>query len=289
MRTPRGQAVTEVALSLLVLVPILLGAIYLAEASMFRLEATEAATEPLWDATGYANNSYTGGFNRTPGAASAASTNANARMRPRTMLFTQATAPAVRCTAGTGLGLTITPTSSVYTDNGGISCTSQLTVDPRGLTRFFLDRGQGAMFKEPLDNWRRQFSFCQNEDCRPYVMAIGDWGLTNQNGEENECNLTMGGCANAGFFDFARTTYQSHRRGNGTLNRSFVQLVEGVVRETPAELASMTDFQMSFRGEESGFIQGVPVSEGDRNWRTSPSLGAWGASHGMRSEGFLGR
>ena len=52
------------------------------------------------------------------------------------------------------------------------------------MTRFFVDKGQGAMFKEPLARMQRQFVFCGTEKCRPYVMAIGDWGLTNRNGED---------------------------------------------------------------------------------------------------------
>ncbi len=284
----RGQAATEVALGILVMIPIITGGLFLSEAAMFRLKATEAATEPLWDATAYQQQSYTGTFNRTPGAAATASAKANARSKARTLVFSQSSKPAVQCTAGSGLGLTITPTAGSYQDNGGISCTSQLTVDPQGITRFFVDTGSGAMFKEPMDNMLKHFSFCQNEACRPFVMAIGDWGLTNQGGEDNECNLTMGGCANPGFFNAAKRTYEANRTGDGTQNPAYVDFVKGVVQEVPANLARMTDFQMSFKGEESGFIQGVPVSEGEPDWHTTPSFGAWAASYGTRSSRFLG-
>lgn len=284
----RGQAVTEVALGILVMIPIIVGGIYLAEASMFRLEATEAATEPMWDATAYQQNSYTGAFNRTPAAAGAATSRANARASPRSMVFNRASAAQMQCNAGSGLGLTIGPTAGVYTDNGGISCTARLTVDPQGITRFFVDRGPGAMFKEPMGNMLKNFSFCETEKCRPFVMAIGDWGLTNRGGEDNECNLTMDGCANQGFFDFAKSTYEANRTGAGTRNDAYVQYVEQVVQQTPANLARLTDFQMSFKGEESGFIQDVPVSEGEPEWRTTPSYGAWEDSYGARSTKFLG-
>lgn len=287
-RQRRGQAATELALGILVMIPIITGGLFLSEAAMFRLKATEAATEPLWDATAYQQNSYTGAFNRTPGAAAVATAKANARNTPRTLVFSQGSAAQVQCTAGSGLGLSIGPTSGVYTDNGGISCTSRLTVDPQGITRFFVDTGGGAMFKEPMDNMLKHFSFCQNEKCQPFVMAIGDWGLTNAGGEENECNLTMGGCANGGFFRAARTVYEANRTGDGTQNTAFADFVDQVVQQHPAQLERMTDFQMSFKGEESGFIQGVPVSEGEPEWHTTPSFGAWEASYGARSSKFLG-
>ena len=282
---------TEVALGLLLLVPVLLGAIYLAEASIFRLEATEAVTEPLWDATGYQQSSYSGAFDRTPGAAGTASGNANARMRSRTMVFTRADPARVRCTiGGTPLGLSITATSNVYADNGGMSCTSQLVVDPRGMTRFLLDQvGRGAMFKEPLANMQRQFDFCQNEECRPFQMAIGDWGLTNRTQEDQECALTMSGCANQGFFDFSQRIYERYRTGGGTRGRQYQRFVEGMVVVPPNGLTNMLDFQMSFRGEESNFTQRVPVSEGEPEWKTSPGgVGTWAASYAGRSPRFLG-
>jgi hypothetical protein len=287
-RNNRGQAITEVALGILLMIPIILGGLFLAEAAVFRLKATEAATEPMWDATAYQHNSYTGAFNKTPGAVAAANTAANGRATGRTMIFTRAAAATMTCSAGTGLGLSIGPTAGVYTDNGGMSCTSQLVVDPHGMTRFFLDKGEGRFFQEPMDNMLKHFNFCQNEKCQPFVMAVGDWGLTNKNGEDNECNLTMTGCANKGFYDFSKSVYEANRSGSGTLNDAYVRFVTGVVQETPADLEKMTDFQMSFKGEESQFIQTVPVSEGEPDWHTTPSFAAWETSHAVRSAKFLG-
>jgi hypothetical protein len=287
-RNNRGQAITELALGILVTIPIIVGGLFLAEAAVFRLKATEAATEPMWDSTGYRQQSYTGVFNRTPAAAATASAGANARARSRTMIFTRGSAPQARCTAGSGLGVSISPTAAVYADNGGQSCTSSLVVDPHGITRFFLDQGPNGFFKEPMNNMLKHFSFCQNERCQPYVMAVGDWGLTNLNGEGEECNLTMGGCANSGFFSAARTVYEANRTGAGTRNDAYVQYVEQVVQQTPANLSRLTDFQMSFKGEESTFIQSVPVSEGESDWATTETFGAWGDSYGARNSKFLG-
>ncbi|MBS1149823.1 MAG: hypothetical protein H6Q89_1521, partial [Myxococcaceae bacterium] len=120
-RHNRGQAVTELALGILVLIPIIVGGLFLAEAAMFRLKATEAATEPMWDATAYRQQSYTGAFNRTPAAAAVATSLANARAVSRRLVFTEASAAQVSCSPGTGLGLSIGPTAGVYVDNGGMS------------------------------------------------------------------------------------------------------------------------------------------------------------------------
>jgi hypothetical protein len=157
------------------------------------------------------------------------------------------------------------------------------------MSRFFLEQGRGGFFKESMARMSRSFAFCENEACSPFVMAIGDWGLTNLSLEDQECELTMTGCTNQGFFDFSKNTYEAHRTGGGTRSRAFLRFVQGVVVEVPNDLGRMTDFQMSFRGEESTFTEDVPVSEGEPEWKTSPALGAWADSYGARSSRFLGR
>ena len=288
MSQARGQAVTEVALGLLLLVPVLLGGIYLAEAAMFRLEATEAANEPMWDATAFAHHSYTGSFDQTPSAVAAANALAQGRQRARALLFTQTSVPQVRCTAGTGIGWSARYTGVAQRNNGGMSCTSRLVVDPKGLTRFFLDRGRGAMFNEPLENMQRNFDFCQNERCRAFELAVGDWGLTNRNAEDAECHLTMDGCANPGFYGAAKAVYEDHRDPSGTAGRAHERFIEGLIVHPPRDYSRVTDFQMSFRGEESGFLERVPVVEGEPEWRTTPFLQKREEAYRERHARFLG-
>jgi hypothetical protein len=283
----RGQAMVELVLGLLVLIPILLGGIYFAEASTFRLKATEAATEPLWDATAYQQQSYTGSWNRTPAAVGVALAEANGRMRPKQGVFTKAARPKLACEAGAGLSAPIAIMAGIYADNGGMACGAELTVDPRGIARSFLE-GSNGFFREPLANMARSFRFQQTESGKRFVMAVGDWGLTDLGGEGEECELTMGGCANQGFFDFAQATYESNR-GAGTSSQAHTTFVQALLVVPPANVAAVTDFQMSFRGSESGFTQGVGPSEGAADWKTSPILGAWGASYAVRNNGFLGR
>ncbi len=287
-RAPRGQAVTEVALGLLVLVPTLLTGIFLAESAMFRLEATEAATEPLWDATAYAQHQYEGSFVLTPGAIGTATSRANSRMRGRTMVYTRAAAPRVTC-GGAGdmaYGVGGVP----YEESGGISCSARVAVGARDLTRNFLDQGNSGFFKEPLANLRRSFDFCENSKCRPFKMSIGDWGLTNQGGEAEECRLTMDGCENNGFFGKARATYLMNNNSGGVKGTEHTAFMNALMNRAgaPADYDRVTDFQMSFQGETE-FMESVPVIEGDRDWRTTPFLYSRVDSYNNRVADFLGR
>jgi hypothetical protein len=180
-------------------------------------------------------------------------------------------------------------TSRAYSDNGGMSCTSALTVDPKGMTRFFLDQGdRGAMFKEPLDNFQRNFDFRQNSKREPYVLAVGDWGLTNRNGEDAECRLTMDGCANGGFFGAAKGVYQANQGPGGTTRRPHINFLTALLTVPPQDFNRVTEFQMSFRGEESLFAEQVEVNEGEREWLTTPYLLSRRLAYQNRNAKFLG-
>jgi len=288
LRAPRGQSVTELSLGLLVLVPALLTGIFLAESSIFRLDATEAATEPLWDATAFSQQQYEGGaFVLTPGAISTAVSRANGRMRARMMVFATASAPVVSCGGAPDMGYTVG--GSPLQENGGIACNSQLVVGDRFLPRFFLDQGPGGFFKESLGNLRRAFVFRENEKDTTLKMAIGDWGLTKQGNEPEECPLTMDSCTNNGFFGKARATYFLNNTSGGVRGRDNVYLVQGMIDRVPipVDYPRVTDFQMSYRGE-SGFEERVPVIEGDREWFTTPFLYARADAYNARNNQFLG-
>ncbi|MBL8953449.1 MAG: hypothetical protein JNK82_21925 [Myxococcaceae bacterium] len=284
----RGQAITELSLGLLVLVPTLLIGIYLAETSILRLEAPEAATEPLWDATAYSQQQYVGGFVLSPGARATAQGEAQARMTGRTMVYTRASAPVVRCGGAGDMGYAVGGVMGAYAENGGISCTAELHTGDRDLTRGFLDESDG-FFREPLNAIRRQFVFRENQRGNGFKMAIGDWGLVAQAQEANECRLTMDSCENPGFFGKAQTVFNQNinifgRRG--TNHRHFMS--ELMNRTTPPQdFDRVTDFQMSFQGE-GDFMEDVPVVEGDREWRTTPFLKSRADAYAARSAVWLG-
>ena len=123
-------------------------------------------------------------------------------------------------------------------------------------------------------------------------MLVDDWGLTRDNGEGAECAVSSaqtGGCANKGYFQAGATVYDSHRTGAGTRSSADSDLVEQVLKDLPANLKTMKEYQMSFRGEESSFTENVAVSEGKADWETTPFEGGWKSSYGSRSEDFLGK
>ncbi len=283
----RGQAVTELALGLLVLVPTLLGAIYLAEAFIFRIEATEAASEPLWDATAEKQHEYEGAWVQTPGAIALAQGKVNGRMRARKLVLTEMSAPQVQC--GPAAPMAYVVGGVPYQDSGGISCNSRVRVDAYGLSRGFIDSSPSGFFQEPLANWKRNFDFCGTRKCRAFQMAIGDWGLAKQGAEMNECTLTMDSCENNGFFAKAKATFDMKPDQRGTKAEWHRYFMESLIDKAPIpdQYPRVTDFQMSFQGE-TNFMEDVPVIEGDREWRTTPFLLSRLDSYNARSDGFLG-
>lgn len=290
-RRGRGQAVVELALGLLVLVPTLVIGIFLAEAASLRLEATEAATEPLWDATAYSQQQYEGSpFSQTPSARGSALAQASGRMKPRSLVFTAATAPQLRCGPAADMGYTVDGVMGPYQENGGISCSARMQVGSKGLTRGFLDQDATGFFKEPVSNIKSQFDFCQNRRCRDFKMAIGDWGMVQQGSEAAECRLTMDGCANGGFFGKAKAVYALNQ-GPGTKGNSHKTFMSELMEKAgpPDQYDRVTDFQMSYQGA-ADFQETVPVAEGEPLWWTTPyvtpkrKLG-----FAVRSEKFLGR
>ena len=98
-----------------------------------------------------------------------------------------------------------------------------------------------------------------------------------------------GGCQNRGYFLAGQTVYQAHRTANGTSSNADAVLVLSVLGDLPNGLSSVKDFQMSFRGEESGFTEQVQVSEGKADWQSTPFTAPWQRSYAARQEDFLGR
>lgn len=286
----RGQAAAELALGLLVLVPMILCGLYLIEAASEKLIVTGAATEALWDATAFSHHTYaTAGFH-TPSATASAQVQTQARFPPKSRLFLAEKSLTLTCAGqGQGPAFPVASTASFYRDLGGAKCSARLILEARFLPPGFLDSGAGGFFQEPLSRLRRSFEFCETDRCEGFPMLMDDWGLTVDRGEAAECALTMGGCANAGYFLAGKTVYDAHRQGAGTLSKADFTFVQQVVQEVPQNLATTKEYQMSFRGEESAFGEQVPVIEGRSSWETTPYSAPWKASHALRQEDFLGR
>jgi hypothetical protein len=282
-RKDRGQSLVELSLALLVFVPILIFGIYFAETSVLMMESTEAATEPLWDSTASLMHSYdSAAFFPERGVAEATG-NAQARMRPLSNVFATSRAPVLTCQGGgVGLSYTVPFASAFYQDKGGMSCLARVDLAQRWLPRSFVE-GENGWFRESLANAARPFTICSTQDCQPFAMITDDWGLTHNGTEGLESDAY--GKQNQGFFGAGQTLYEANGGGAGT---AYSQFVDSLVGSRPANFDALVKFQMSFKGEESGFQQNLSVSEGRPRWATTPWNGPAQASYGARSPCYLG-
>ncbi len=279
----RGQSLVELSLTLLVFVPILIFGIYFAETSVLMMEATEAATEPLWDSTAHLQHSYDGAAFFPESAVSTAAGDAQGRMKPLRNVFATAGAPKLSCQGGgAGLPYNVPFASAFYQDKGGMSCLARLDLAQRWLPKAFVE-GENGFFAESLARAARPFTICSTQDCQPFAMVTDDWGLTNHGTEDLEADAY--GSQNAGFFAGGQTLYEANGGGAGN---AYSQFVSALVGSLPANFDGLVKFQMSFKGEESGFQQNLNVSEGRPRWATTPWDGAHQGSYGARSGCYLG-
>ena len=286
----RGQAAVETALGLLLVVPVMLFGVYLAEVALERMRVTRLAAEPLWDATAWPHHDYQSASFDTPSATSAAQADATLRVAARTGLFAGEQGVRFACSgANQGPTYRVAATSAFYRDLGGARCGARVSVAARFLPSGFVESPAGGLFRAPLATIRRSFELCETPDCQGFTMLMDDWGLTNRNGEGAECAVSLGGCANPGFFRAGKTVYDAHRSGAGSQGRADVDLIRATLGDVPSNLASLHDFQMSFRGEESGFTEAVGVDEGRADWATTPATTPWATAWAARSDRFLGR
>ncbi len=288
----RGQAIIELALASAVLIPMVLFGAWLVEASQKRTRALRLANEALFDATAYSHHNFARSSFHTPSATSAARAAAQRRERPRAGLFAAERAVELSCDgAGQGLSFSLASTASFYRDLGGASCRARIAVDAQLLPRSFLE-DPGGLFEEPLSAIRRSFTFCETDDCRGLQLLMDDWGLTRDHGEGLECPASMaltGRCANAGYFRAVEAVYEAGRTAAGTRSDADLLFVRGVVGAVPADFTRLHDLQLSFRGEESAFVEHVGTVEGLADWQTTPYTAPWQRSHAARREEFLGR
>ncbi|GEM_PF-1883834 len=294
IRRARGQAIVELALGLLVLVPLTLFGFYLLEASNEKLVVTGIGSEALWATTAYSHHVYEGADFHSPSAAASAAVSTQAAHPAKSRLFVAEKSVAVSCSgSGQGIRYALLPTASFYQDLGGARCSARLTIDAKFLPSAFLEKDQGGFFQAPLTQIRRAFTFCETDSCEGFPMLVDDWGLTNLNNEGAECevsSLQTGICANRGYFFAGRKIYETHRDAAGTKSTADFQFVQQTMNLVPKDLDTTKEYQMSFRGEESDFKETLEdLNEGRPDWETTPFKAPWKDSYEGRKEDFLGR
>ncbi|MHB8875657.1 MAG: TadE family protein [Myxococcaceae bacterium] len=316
----RGQAAVELALGMLVFVTILMFGIHFAEITTISMKVTEAAAAPVWDAT--SGRMHTIPWSYDPGGAvNRAVSDARARYQDfdgrisqngttgPSQVFTQASGMQISCRVGGvntywGQLLPLPFIPVIYRDNGGMSCTAEARISTYNIPTSY-NEGAGGLFQDSHKSGTALNSGIKvcavgrpaglNGPCQgQFGMMIDDWGLADSQQEDGICAMIplpfgIPCVPNINYWSAVFAIYQMNGAGQGSAHQALVQQVVG---STPLFMSNVTDFYMSFMGEESFFLQLVIAGDGgDIVWWTSPFLympPSYSISWGMRKNCYLG-
>ena len=304
MKTPtRGQATLELAVGLLVFITVLIAGIHFGEISHLGLKVHEAAASASWDATSYRverpgangvdpaawydtnrlatpliNSNGAARYANWDGRSSKAGSSA-----PR-QLFTHARAMAASCATvaspNTDFQIDDTAVTPAYGNPGVLSCTASGTIDTINVPSGYHQQSSGGYFKAdhlrtvPLTMCafgRASFGQCLGG----LPLLLGDHGLSVGNAENAECGrlpsdqgVLGAACANPTFYRLAHENWDRSMPYTGA-PEAFARSVTG-----RAPTGRVSGFYMSFRGEESGFVE-----TDTKGWQTSPMDHAPGGTY----------
>lgn len=272
----------EATLGIIAFIAVLLAGIYFAEVGYLSLEATEAATEPLWDATARRMHDFNDGTFTQRSEVEAAAAIAQTRQRGATQVFARSTAPALACRgSGVGLSYPVAPAVPVLVDQGGMACQASIDIDSPLFPRRFAEGGDG-FFQASMQAISRPLHLSAAKAPGGFGMLVDDWAFASP----NECteHRAYGG-GNPAYFGRVNVLYQ---RYGGSAGDAHLKLVEFVVRAPPVTVAGVAALQLSFRGEESLFTENLRVAYGRPDWPTTPYEGTPVVSYDVREPCFLG-
>ncbi|MBS1152333.1 MAG: putative pilus biosis operon protein [Myxococcaceae bacterium] len=288
----RGQSLAETAIGLVAFVIILTFGIHFAETTLLAMKVTEAAAAPLWDATALKMHTLPTSFSEAKTSLGVAQGNAQGRYADFdgrssvsrgsavTEVFTAASGMSISCSMG-GVynffaGGPPPYISNTYRDNGGAQCTASASAASIRMSLF-------------------KYTYCAigrggRQPCRGSMsMLLDDWGLAGP-AESSECVVKTngGGCnGNAPYSKSVENAFDAV----GDRGTAHVRLVQFALQRLPPNLAQVTDFYLSYRGEESKFTETVNAGDnGDPDWHTTPfaTPPQYEAAHGSRSNSYLG-
>lgn len=311
---PRGQALVETALGVVLVVTILIFGIHFAEIGYLSLKVTEANNFALWDATGRQTHRYTetGELNSGPRstAVSQAETRAGDLYRdydgttggtgaPPTQVFTRAGPITTRCGVVSGVGMLpdLDMTSELEgvnlyrnADEGGLRCSARARLNLINAGRFL--EGSDGLFREDQVS-RTTYTICainraSGGSCDGEVlMALGDFSFSAVAGNEAaECDLYD--CRNTRYRAAVRKAFDVVSGANGAASA----LASAVVGASPVDEG---EFWFSFKGEENNFQQTLGgVHAGEDRWTVTPggpgyeAVPVYGTAYGQRTGCWLG-
>lgn len=280
---PKGQAVVEFAIGVMVFVTILVFGIHFAEVGYLSLKVTEANASALWHATAAQMHELPGDFSKVdnliandiPGTKTTTQyadfdgRSSNPGGNPVKQVFTHAHDLEVTCRAGGPGFAPVATTEAVFKDTGGMICTSKATMEVWKFPESFLDQGPGGFFKEKHYN-PFQMEICgvnRGGGCQTgFAILLDDWALETRD-ELKECKVLDGsGCQNKPFYDSTQLVYNQHV----TVNGSAKALAQAAVGSIPGGFDPIM-FYHSFRV----FTDAENGGDSDpTNWVTTPGAGS---------------
>ncbi|MBS1150310.1 MAG: putative pilus biosis operon protein [Myxococcaceae bacterium] len=292
----RGQAATEFALGALVFITILVFGIHFAEVGYLSAKVHEAGAAAIWDSTAYRAYSFGGFADSNAIAAPSAAANAGGRyadwdgrasvnrLAP-VMALTRAAPMRVSCVgSAAAAAYALPPLAPSFGEPGGVSCNAEGDFGVFRISTKFLEGADG--FFKASNNSRPRGSLttlcsagrATGGTC-PGALSIllGDDALTDQGSQERECDLQSDsptGCTNGAFYRVTHATWdKSMIRTAGWLSgyTGFPERwARNIVGSRGIPRGQITGFYLSFRGEESGFIEPVEIAEGGGAWQSNP-------------------
>jgi hypothetical protein len=306
MKAKRGQAVVESSLFLLVFVTVLIFAIHFAEIGYLTTKVQEAANAALWDSTsqkmhdtfankwdlykqaipfaqGQSNKRYQD-FNGLTSVdrQNALKVDGEGRQLQMVQVFTDAEKIDTRCENLQNISLyPVDPVrdTGIPTQETGMGCTSKAVLKGYGFPQWFLQKDTGGFFKEQHKQIKYNVCAAGRNDragkcAGRYVIELDDWGFSGPK-ERQECRLPRNGnttCANQGYYDEVKRTYDAQVTKNGDQNSTAANdLAQAIVGADPLFGGNKENsFYMSFRGAESSYQENIGPAHGDSTWETTP-------------------
>ena len=286
----RGQAVTELALLLLVFVTVLIFGIHFAEVHALAMRSQEAAQAALFDTSAMKmHDTSTGNWDLVKNVAIATAAlataenyadregmHAAASKKTADWVFSRAGEIEIDCRNEPGIQLSpVEPLDhSLPVGDTAIGCNAGLIVKGLRIPGSFADRSDGFFKKshfEALDYALCAAGTGHGCDGR-FVMLLDDWGYSGPK-EGLDCPLQVEGggeCANRGYWHMVKRAYERQvaLQVTGGMHTPGSDLAENVVGDSPID---ENHFYLSYVGLASkAFEDSVVQSHVLKEWETTP-------------------
>ena len=284
------------ALGLLVFVTVLLFGIHFAELGYLSQKVHEAEAAAIWDSTAYRAYEFGGWTDSQRIAAPAAELNTTqryqdwdgrasvARTAPK-LALTRAEPLFVSCARDT-LAYPLGALAPTFGEAGDVRCSAEGDATafrvPRsfaeGANGFFKAAHKGTSAANPMHlcgSGRPVGNACPGK----LSILLGDFALTVDQNEAAECQLQTGSprsCTNSNFYSTTRRTFDKSMTMTAGWGEGWTGFPERWTRNIVSGLprGRITGFYMSFRGEESDFVEPVEQRLGGGRWQSNP-MDAW--------------